>query len=192
MSGSGGPIAGRPMVCVVPESGVNGAAWQTLADSDIGAGGSVIGGRRVGRGRLFYVYQQMIGHSEFGCLNAEWWRGFLPRCVDPKGMDAGMPDRRNAADMSDVGFNAGELEILAPSRFEHQAKALTELMVGLDDIKPTADFRGFLLVDSATHSGGIVDGYLLLGAHFKGFPAHSDEMRREILKHVRKIKGGGI
>ena len=188
MSGSG-PIAGRPMVCVVPESGANGAAWQTLADSDIGAGGSVIGGRRVGRGRLFYVYQQMIGHSEFGRLNAEWWRDFLPRCVDPKDMDAGMPDRRNAADMSDVGFNAGELEILAPARFEHQAKALTELMVGLDDIKPTADFRGFLLVDSATRSGGSVDGYLLLGAHFKGFPAHSDEMRREILKHIRKIKG---
>ena len=188
MSGSG-PIAGRPMVCVVPESGANGAAWQTLADSETGGGGSVIGGRRVGRGRLFYVYQQIIGHSEFGRLNAEWWRGFLPRCVDPKGMDAGMPDRRNAADMSDVGFNAGELEILAPARFEHQAKALTELMVGLDDIKPTADFRGFLLVDSATRSGGSVDGYLLLGAHFKGFPAHSDEMRREILKHIRKIKG---
>lgn len=184
-----GPISGRPMACVVPESGANGGAWQTLADSDIGVGGSVIGGRRVGRGRLFYVYQQMVGHSEFGRLNAEWWRGFLPRCVDPKGMDAGMPDRRNAADMSDVGFNAGELEILAPARFEHQAKALTELMVGLDDIKPTTDFRGFLLVDSATHSGGSVDGYLLLGAHFKGFPAHSDEMRREILKHMRKIKG---
>ena len=191
MSGSG-PIAGRPMVCVVPESGANGAAWQTLADSDIGAGGSVIGGRRVGRGRLFYVYQQMIGHSGFGRLNAEWWRDFLPRCVNPKGMDAGIPDRRDAADMSDVGFNAGELEILAPARIEHQAKALTELMVGLDDIKQTTDFRGFLLVDSATHSGGIVDGYLLLGAHFKGFPAHSDEMRREILKHVRKIRGEGI
>ena len=184
-----GPISGRPEACVVPESGANGGAWQTLADSGIGVGRSVIGGRRVGRGRLFYVSQQMVGHSEFGLLNAEWWRGFLPRCVDPKGMDAGMPDRRNAADMSDVGFNAGELEILAPARFEHQAKALTELMVGLDDIKPTTDFRGFLLVDSATHSGGSVDGYLLLGAHFKGFPAHSDEMRREILKHVRKIKG---
>lgn len=190
MSGAG-PIFGLPMACVVPESGANGGAWQTLADSDTGSGGSVIGGRRVGRGRLFYVSQQMVGHSESGRLNAEWWRGFLPRCVDSRGMDAGMPDRRNAADMSDVGFNAGELEILAPSRFEHQAKALTELMVGLDDIKPTTDFRGFLLVDSATRSGGSVDGYSLLGAHFKGFPAHSDEMRREILKRISKMKGEG-
>ena len=190
MSGAG-PIFGLPMACVVPESGANGGAWQTLADSDTGSGGSVIGGRRVGRGRLFYVYQQMVGHSESGRLNAEWWRGFLPRCVDSRGMDAGMPDRRNAADMSDVGFNAGELEILAPSRFEHQAKALTELMVGLDDIKPTTDFRGFLLVDSATRGGGSVDGYSLLGAHFKGFPAHSDEMRREILKRISKMKGEG-
>ena len=109
--------------------------------------------------------------------------------MSPEGMGERTPDRRNVADMSDVGFNAGELEILAPTRFESQAKVLTELMVGLGDIKPTADFRGFLLVDSATHSGGSVDGYSLVGANYKGFPDRPDEMRREILRLIRKTKG---